>query len=314
MRRNHAARHHFDFKPIAHTYSIVAFDPMAHEMGVAVQSHWFSVGTGVTWAEAGIGVIATQAITNTSFGLRGLRMLKRGLSAKKVVDKLTQSDKGRENRQLAVLDACGRLAAFTGKNCISEAGHIVGRTYSVQANMMLDKRVWPAMSKSFEKAKGRLAERMLTALEAAQRAGGDIRGCQSAAILVVRNKPSRRPWEDRLIDLRVDDSKEPLADLKRLLRIHRAYEHYESTAPAIESCNMKLARRHFVAAERMYPENEEIRFWHAVALVDTGRVKEALPLFKEVFGKNDNWRELLRRLVPSGLSLNEDRLEEILRQ
>src|SRR5512136_82906 len=217
MRRNHAAQHHFDLKPISHTYSIVAFDPVAHEMGVAVQSHWFSVGTAVTWAEAGVGVIATQAITNTSFGLRGLRMLKRGLSAKKVVDKLAQSDKDKEYRQLAVLDANGRLAAFTGKNCISEAGHIVGRTYSVQANMMQNNRVWPSMSKSFEMAKGRLAERMLTALEAAQKAGGDIRGCQSAAILVVRNQSSGRPWEDRLIDLRADDSEEPLADLKRLL-------------------------------------------------------------------------------------------------
>src|SRR5512137_1522292 len=151
MRRNHVAQHHFDFKPIAHTYSIVAFDPVAHEMGVAVQSHWFSVGTGVTWAEAGSGVIATQAITNTSFGLRGLRMLKHGLSAKKVVDKLVQSDKDREYRQLAVLDANGRRATYTGKNCVSEAGHIVGKTYSVQANMMLDKKVWPAMSRSFEK-------------------------------------------------------------------------------------------------------------------------------------------------------------------
>jgi len=314
MRRLSAAQHRLGFERIAHTYSIIAIDPRAHEMGVAVQSHWFSVGTAVPWAEAGIGVVATQAIVNTSFGPRGLKMLKSGLSARKVLDKLVQSDKDRDFRQLAVLDAKGRVSAYTGKSCIPEAGHIVGKTCSVQANMMLSKKVWSAMFKSFEKARGPLAEKMLAALETAQNAGGDIRGSQSAAILVVRSKSSGKAWEDRLIDLRVDDSQEPLVELRRLLRVHRAYEHYESSAPAIESGNMNLAWRHFAAAERMCPENEEIRFWHAVALVDNGMFKEALPLFREVFDKNDNWRELFQRLAPLVLNVDEKRLKDILRQ
>ena len=283
-------------------------------MGVAVQSHYFSVGTAVPWAEAGVGVIATQATANKSFGPRGLKMLKRGLSARKVVDKLVQSDKGRNERQLAVLDAKGRLAAYTGKSCISAAGHIVGKTCSVQANMMLNKEVWSAMFRSFEKAKGPLAERMLAALEAAQNAGGDIRGCQSAAVLVVRSKSSGKAWEDCLIDLRVDDSKKPLAELRRLLSVHRAYEHFNLSGLAIGKGDMRLYLRHISAAETICPDNEEIRFWHAVALVDKGMSKEALPLFREVFGRNDNWRELFRRLVPLGLNVDDKRLKDILRQ
>jgi len=283
-------------------------------MGVAIQSHWFSVGNGAPWAEAGTGVVATQATVNTSFGPRGLKMLKSGLSAKKVVDILVRSDKGRDYRQLAVLDSRGRVAAYTGRSCISEAGHIVGKTYSVQANMMLNKKVWPAMSKSFEKAKGPLAERMLASLEAAQRVGGDIRGSQSAAMIVVRHKSSRRSWEDRLIDLRVDDSQEPLVELGRLLRIHRAYEQMERGESAAKHRNMRLVCRHYVAAEGLYPENEEIKFWHAVTLADNGMVKESLPLFREVFRKDNNWKELFKRLVPIGLDLDEKQLRSILKQ
>jgi len=314
MRKLLVAQYRVGLEPIAHTYSIIAFDPRAHEMGVAVQSHYFSVGTAVPWAEAGVGVVATQAMVNKSFGPRGLKMLKKGLSARKVVDKLVQSDKGRDGRQLAVVDAKGKIAAYTGKNCISAAGHIVGKTCSVQANMMLNKKVWPAMLRSFEKARGPLAERMLAALEAAQKAGGDIRGSQSAAMIVVRIRSSGKAWEDRLIDLRVDDSQEPLVELRRLLSIHRAYEHCSRSDLAIEKGDMKLYLKHISAAERICPDNVEIRFWHAVALVDKGMYREALPLFREVFGENDNWRELLRRLVPLGLNVDDKRMKEILRQ
>ena len=187
-------------EPLAHTYSIVARDPVTGEMGVAVQSHWFSVGSVVAWAEAGVGAIATQSLVNISFGPRGLDLLKQGDNAATALKSLIEADAGREVRQLAIVDSKGRVAAYTGTRCIAEAGHITGETYSVQANLMLSDTVWPAMAAAFEQANGPLAERMLAALEAAQAEGGDIRGQQSAALLVVRGAASGQAWQDRLID------------------------------------------------------------------------------------------------------------------
>src|SRR4030065_656761 len=172
--------------PLAHTFSIVARDETTGEMGVAVQSHWFSVGSVVSWGEAGVGVIATQSFVNVSFGIRGLDLLKQGKSPQEVVDELITSDEGREFRQLAVLDTKGNVASFTGKNCIQPAGNIVGDGFSVQANLMSNDKVWPAMAEAFKNSTGPLAERMLIALEAAENAGGDIRGRQSSAFLVGR--------------------------------------------------------------------------------------------------------------------------------
>ena len=178
----------FNGEPLAHTYSIVAIDEETGELGVAVQSHWFSVGSIVSWAEAGVGAIATQSLVNVSFGPRGLDLLKQGKTAQEAIDELITSDEGRDFRQLAIVDAQGRVATHTGKKCIADAGHKQGKNYSVQANMMLNKKIWPAMAKAFENSIGPLAERLLTALKAAEAAGGDIRGQQSAAILVVKVK------------------------------------------------------------------------------------------------------------------------------
>ncbi len=286
--------------PLVHTYSIVARDPDTGEMGVAVQSHWFSVGTVVTWGEGGVGVVATQAFSNISFGPRGLKLLKKGMSAKLAVEALIASDEGRELRQLAIIDAKGGVATHTGKKCIPSAGHITGANHSVQANLMISSRVWPAMDRAFQKAKGTLAERMLRALEAGEAAGGDIRGRQSAALLVVRGKATGSSWEDRLVDLRVDDSAEPLKELRRLLDVHQAYERMNQGDVALETGDMALARSHYSAAESLFPENEEMRFWHAVTLASNGLLDESLPLFKDVFRRNKNWRILARRLVPSG--------------
>ena len=227
--------------PFAHTYSIVAFDPETGDMGVAVQSHWFSVGTVVSWGEGGVGVIATQSFVNVSFGPRGLELLRNGKTPQEVVDELIKGDEGREFRQLAVLDAKGNAASFTGKKCIQPAGNIVGNGFSVQANLMSNDKVWPAMAEAFKKSKGPLAERMLVALEAAENAGGDIRGRQSAALLVVRGKSTGKIWEDKLVDLRVDDSAEPLIELKRLLKVHRAYEHMNNGDLAVEKNDMENA-------------------------------------------------------------------------
>jgi uncharacterized Ntn-hydrolase superfamily protein len=306
----------YDFtEPLAHTFSIVARDPETGEMGVAVQSHWFSVGSLVAWGEAGVGVVATQSFVNPSFGQRGLELLKKGMSAQEVVDLLISKDEGRDVRQLAIVDAKGNSASYTGSKCIEAAGNIVGDGYSVQANMMLNNTVWGAMSKAFENSKGPLAERLITTLEAAQNAGGDIRGQQSACLLVVRGNATGNLWEDRLIDLRVEDNPQPITELKRLLNVYRAYEHMNKGDLAVEKNDMKLAMDEYNTAMKMFPENIEMKYWTAVTLANTGEIEKALPMFKEIFSKDKNWKELTKRLPAVGLlSVDENNLKKILEQ
>lgn len=287
--------------PLAHTYSIVAYDSNTGEIGVAVQSHWFSVGTVVCWGEAGVGVVATQSFVNVSFGPRGLELLKKGYSPKQAVEQLLKEDEGREYRQLAILDAKGNVAAFTGKNCIQPAGHIEGKNYSVQANLMSNDKIWGAMSNAFENSKGPLAERMVAALEAAENAGGDIRGKQSAALLVFSGKPTGKIWIDKLVDLRVDDHPEPIKEIKRLLKVHRAYEHMNNGDLAVEKNDMETAMKEYSTAMEMFPDNLEMKYWTAVTLANNNRIDDALKLFKEVFEKDKNWKILTPRLIPSGL-------------
>jgi uncharacterized Ntn-hydrolase superfamily protein len=275
-------------------------------MGVAVQSHWFSVGSIVSWGEAGVGVVATQSFVNPSFGILGLELLKAGKSPQEAVDNLISSDEGRDVRQLAILDSKGRTAVYTGKNCIPDAGDINKENYSVQANLMLNDKVWPAMSKAFEESTGSLPERMITALEAAQNVGGDIRGKQSASMLVVKGVSTGKVWEDRTIDLRVEDHTEPIQELKRLLKVYRAYEHMNKGDLAIEKKDMELAMKEYSAAEEMFPENVEMKFWHAVSLANNNKLEEALPMLKDVFSKDMNWKTLIERLPKAGLLKVED--------
>jgi uncharacterized Ntn-hydrolase superfamily protein len=282
--------------PFAHTFSIVARDSVTGEMGIAVQSHWFSVGSIVGWGEAGVGVIATQSFVNPAYGPDGLKLLKEGKSPEEVVKVLTEADSGREVRQLAVLDTKGRTASFTGKKCIQPAGNIAEKNFSVQANLMLNDKVWPAMDKAFKETKGQLAERMIAALEAGQAAGGDIRGKQSASILIVKATPTGKIWEDREIDLRVEDNPEPIPELKRLLKLYRAYQHMNEGDLFTEKNDMTNAMKEYGAAETMCPENVEMKFWHAVTMVNKGNLVAALPLFKEVFAKDKNWLLLIPRL------------------
>ncbi len=299
--------------PFAHTYSIVAYDEQTGEMGVAVQSHWFSVGTMVTWGEAGVGVVATQSFVNPAFGPDGLKLLKEGKSAGETVATLLLSDKGREFRQLAILDAKGNVASFTGNDCIQPAGNITGKNFSVQANLMSNDKIWPAMAEAFQKSTGPLAERLLIALEAAEKAGGDIRGKQSAAMLVVRGKSTGKVWEDRLVDIRVDDSPAPLPELRRLLKVHRAYDHMNNGDLAVEKDDMDLAMQEYSSAMKMFPDNLEMKFWTAVALANKGMMKEAVPMFKQIFKKDKNWKTLIPNLVPNGLlKVNEEDLKKIL--
>ena len=306
-----------DIKPsnLAHTYSIVCRDAETGELGVAVQTHWFGVGTRVPWAEAGVGAVATQSFTNASFGPRGLALIKEGKTAQEVLDILIESDEGRDVRQVAIIDSKGNVAAWTGKKCIKDAGHTIGENFSVQANLMLSDEVWPAMAKAFKEAKGHLSERMLAALEAAQNEGGDIRGKQSAAMIVVKPESSGQPWADRSVDLRIDDHPEPLKEMRRLLKINKAYEHMDLGDVAIENNDIEGAEYHYGKAAELYSENIEIKYWYAVSLANAGKVEMSLPIFKEIFSKDENWRVLTKRLPQSDLiNVSEEDFKTILAQ
>jgi uncharacterized Ntn-hydrolase superfamily protein len=291
-----------------HTFSIVARDAETGEMGVAVQSHWFSVGSNVAWAEAGVGAVATQSFIDPSYGRDGLDLMRGGTSAEDALKSLLAKDEGRDVRQVAMIDAQGRVAAYTGAKCIEAAGDHVGKNYSVQANLMSNARVWPAMARAFEATKGDLADRMLAALDAAQAAGGDIRGRQSAAIVIVKAVSSGKPWADRIFDLRVDDSAEPLKELRRLVTLQRAYNHMNAGDAAVEHKDNEGALREYSAAESLVPGNIEMIYWHAVALVNMNRTDEALPLFRRVFAADPNWRTLIPRLVKSGILPDDKKL------
>jgi uncharacterized Ntn-hydrolase superfamily protein len=304
----------FGSEPFANTYSIVARDAETGEMGVAVQSHWFSVGSIVSWGEAGVGVVATQSFVNPAFGPDGLALLKTDLSPQQALDVLLENDPGREFRQVAILDAQGRVASYTGKDCIQPAGNLIGDQYSVQANMMKNDQVWPAMSKAFEESEGPLAERLLIALEAAEKTGGDIRGKQSVAILVVGGEPTGKSWVDRKVDLRIADHPEPLKEMRRLLKLHRAYEHMNQGDLAVEHGDEEKALKEYSAAEALFPENLEMKYWHAVSLVNMGRLEEALPMFRLIFKQDSNWKELTPRLIDNGLlQVNEAGLARIMK-
>jgi uncharacterized Ntn-hydrolase superfamily protein len=297
-----------------HTFSIVARDPATGELGVAVQSHWFSVGSVVPWAEAGVGAIATQSFVDPSYGKNGLDLMRAGTSAPDALKMLLAKDDGRDVRQVAMIDTRGRVAAHTGAKDIPAAGHITGTNFSVQANLMLNETVWPVMAKAFTSAKGDLADRMMTALDAAQAAGGDIRGRQSAALIVVTGKPTGKPWADRLFDLRVDDSPEPLKELRRLLVMQRAYNHMNAGDLAVEHKDNEGALREYSAAAALVPDNLEMVYWHAVALVNMGRVDQSLPLFRRVFRADKNWLTLTPRLAKVGLLPSDQRvLDRILK-
>jgi uncharacterized Ntn-hydrolase superfamily protein len=312
-----------------HTFSIVARDPETGQMGVAVQSHWFSVGQVVPWAEAGVGAIATQSFVDPSYGKLGLELLRAGKGAQETLRALLTTDPSCEVRQVGVVDPSGVVATFTGARDIVAAGGIaggsssgnsvqcgsaggtlsVGRDFAVQANLMANDRVWPAMAKAFSESKGDLAERMLAALDAAQSVGGDIRGKQSAALIVVNAKSTGRSWQDRVFDLRVDDDPQPLAELRRLVTLQRAYNHMNAGDLAVEHKDNVAALNEYRAAEEIAATTPginpsrlaEMTYWHAVALVNMNRVDEALPLFARAFQIEAGWRELTPRLVKSGL-------------
>jgi uncharacterized Ntn-hydrolase superfamily protein len=287
--------------PLAHTYSIVARDPKTGELGVAVQSHYFSVGPVVPWAEAGVGAVATQSMVLMDYGPLGLGLMRGGFTARQALDSLIAADPQHEGRQVAMVDAKGNVAAYTGSGCIADAGDTQGVEFSCQANLMANATVWPSMKAAFEQAKGDLAERMLTALEAAERAGGDLRGRQSAAIIVVKARGSGKPWNDYLVNLRVEDHPRPLEELRRLLRLRRAYNFEDQGDVFVTEKKPAEAARAYAEAMRLAPDVVELRFWAAVTMYTNGQEEQARKIFREVFAREERWVELVPRLAKVGL-------------
>ncbi len=263
------------------TYSVVARDPETGELGVAVQSHFLGVGSVVPWARPGIGAVATQAMAEISYGPKMLDLLADDRVPAEALAELRAADDGAEVRQVAAVDGEGRVAAHTGTRCIAEAGHRTGDGWSVQVNMMLRSTVPDAMADAFQTATGDLAERLMAALDAAEAEGGDIRGRQSAALVIVGGDPATPPWERRY-DLRVDDHIDPLGELRRLVAMHRAYRAGAWDDPAVSP-------------------NPELSFWHALRLAADGDVDEARRILDPIYADDDQWRDLVRRLPGTGV-------------
>jgi uncharacterized Ntn-hydrolase superfamily protein/kynurenine formamidase len=299
-------------RPVA-TYSIVARDPETGEMGVAVQSHWFSVGSIVSWAEAGVGAVATQSFVEPAYGPLGLELMRLGRSAPEALRALVSTDSDEAVRQVAMIDAGGQVAAHTGSRAIYAAGHYIGDQYSVQANLMEKPTVWEAMARAYETSRGDLAERMLAAMEAAEVEGGDIRGRQSAALLIVGPENSGKPWVDRRFDLRIDDHPDPIGELRRLVQLQRAYNELRDGDDWWTRGEVDRAMQSYSRALEIVPDeatNGEAPFWVGITLAATGRVDEAIPYLQRAYALDPRWADLVPRLpaaelLPSGALADE---------
>ena len=292
------------------TYSIVARDAATGQMGVAVQSHWFSVGSSVLWAEPGIGAVATQSFVDPNYGPLGLQLMRSGKTAQQSLTALLAADEHADVRQVGMVDANGMVANHTGENAIDEHCNYAGEGFTVQANMMWKPTVCDAMVAAYQSEKGDLAARLMAALEAAEGEGGDIRGKQSAAMLVVSADRSLPPWGGRIIDLRVEDQAEPLVELKRLLLMARAYNFMNEGDEHMTVGAVDAAVEAYAAAEALVPESHEMIFWHAATLAGAGKVDESLPIFAKAFAMWPRWREIIPRLAAVGLLPDDPELIE----
>ena len=279
------------------TYSIVARDPATGELGVAVQTRWFNVGETVPWAEPGVGAVATQSFSEKSYGPLGLARMREGASAPDALAALLADDPDREVRQVGMVDASGRSAAFTGSQCVVAAGQVTAENVSIQANMMERPTVWPAMAEAFHATGGQLADRLVAALRAAEAEGGDVRGRQSSALLVV---PSSGPaWATRY-DLRVEDDRAPLDELARLLRVARAYEAFDQSQEPALAGDLVAAATAMIGAHDLAPDDDQITLWAALMLAGAGRMDEARRLFDEARRAEPRSAEHLRRFLAAG--------------
>ena len=275
------------------TYSIVARDRRTGAIGVAVQSHWFSVGALVPWAEAGVGGVATQANVELSYGPRALDLLRAGGPPAEVLADLTAADPQAEFRQVAVVDAGGRVSVHTGSGCIPYAGHTTGDGFACQANLMASAQVWPAMAAAFAASDASLPYRLLAALDAGEAAGGDVRGKQSAAVLVA---PGEGEGWERVVDLRVEDHPEPLAELRRLLVLHDAYLLAGEGDRLVSQGNLAEAADRFISAQALASDNAELAFWAGLSLVAQGEVDPGVDYLRGAIAAHAGWGDLLARL------------------
>jgi len=283
------------------TYSIVARDAETGELGVAVQSHWFSVGSDVIWAEPGIGAVATQSFIEPEYGPLGLHLMRSGKNASQALEALVGVDEHSDVRQVGMVDANGSVANFTGERAIIEYCDRVGEGFAVQANLMWKPTVCKAMAAAYESTEGDLGARLMAALEAGEGEGGDIRGKQSAALLVVSGDRNQPAWGGRVFDLRVEDHPAPLVELRRLLTMNRAYNLMNQGDEHMTEGNIEMAVSAYEAAGALVPDSHEMIFWYAVTLAGAGQVEQALPLFEKAFSLWPKWRELIPRLPASGL-------------
>lgn len=289
------------------TYSIVALDERTGELGVAVQTRWLAVGAMVPWARPGVGAVATQSFVDPRYGYAGIELLAAGKSPDAALTELLAGDSDPGVRQVGIVDAAGRTAAHTGAECVAAAGHLAGTGVTVQANMMERPSVWPAMLAAYGSAPGDLADRLLATLRAAEAEGGDVRGRQSAALLVVPGKPGAHPWEVRF-DLRVDDARAPLDELERLLNLDRAYEALDDAMESLAVGETAAAAAFAERAAALAPDDDQVRLWQALAVFDAGDETRGRRLYRSALEVEPRAGEHLRRFVAAGQLPGRERL------
>jgi uncharacterized Ntn-hydrolase superfamily protein len=285
-------------RPVA-TNSIVACDLETGQLGVAVQSHYFAVGSISPHAEVGVGAVVIQSFAKSRYATEGLRLIREGASAQVALATLRISDANAEYRQSAMVDTQGTVAAYTGERCIPEAGHHLGNGYACLGNMLTQPGIWNAMGEAFEAAPGDFVDRLIVSLEAAQSAGGDLRGRRSAAVIVVNAEPTGDQAIDMRFNLRVEDHDQPLQELERLVTLKKAFHHNSRGDHYLRNGDLAPALREFALAVSLAPAHEELAFWQAVAMAVAGYRNEAEPLFRELFDTSENWRLLATRVAES---------------
>jgi uncharacterized Ntn-hydrolase superfamily protein len=283
------------------TYSIIGRDPATGATGIAVQSRWFNAGQGLAWIEPEVGAVCTQALTDPSYGPRGLELMREGRSPADALAEAVAADESREVRQVAYMDASGDVAQHTGAACVQAAGHVVGRDCCAQGNMLASDTCWHAMVDAFADTAGDLTDRLLAALDAAEREGGDARGRQAARILVRPGKATGVPWEDRLVDLYVIDHPEPVPELRRLVDVRRAYDRLGTALDHARSGDHAAAADDADRAHVLAPDDDQIAFWRATILGAAGRTDDAAASWLQATAAHPGWPEYLRRCIVAGL-------------
>jgi uncharacterized Ntn-hydrolase superfamily protein len=283
------------------TYSIIGHDRETGEIGIGVQSRWFHAAQDLAWIEPGVGAVCTQATLEPSYGPRGLELLRGGSSPARALEEISAEDAGRDSRQVAISDVDGNFAQHTGAGCVAAAGHLAGPNCCAQGNMLASESCWGSMVETFEATEGALAERLLAALDAAEREGGDARGKQSAGILIRPPQRTGVPWQDRVLELRVVDHPAPLPELRRLVAVKLAYDALEAALDAGEVGDMVAAAEHADAAQALAPEDDQIMFWRATLLIGAGRVDDARQAWEQAVRANPDWPQFLQRCIAAGL-------------